>query len=203
MNMPNTTVRILGAALTLSLLVIDALSYKTWNLSNEVEELTETPPRSDFSPDSESRPQWPENFDPWSGNWDPTGQFTAARKRMDAMMQAMLPGNSIFSHHGFGLSPSSPKVSVIDEEDEYRIVVDMVSGQEVEVNTEMENGVLTISGKINSHSENSSGNVYGRSHATAQFSQSMTLPEPVDESAMKIDQRDDEIVIIIPKLNNS
>jgi HSP20 family molecular chaperone IbpA len=194
--------RLLGATLAVCVLVIAVLSYNTWDLSKEVSALKAAPP----SPATRLAPQtiapWPDNFDPWSGNWDPGGHFEAARKRMEAMMSNMLPGKSIFSHQGFGLSPAYPRVSMSDTEDEYRITVDVHDGQEVELNTTFENNVLTISGIVKSSSEDNDNNRYSVSHSSARFSQTMTLPDPVDESAMTIDKDDEEIVVVLPKLKD-
>lgn len=200
----NNKLRALGACVAACILIIAALSYNTWNLSKEVEALKAAPPAAAVSPKS-SPPlssTWPDNFDPWTGNWDPSGQFEAARKRMDEMMRSMLPGNSIFSNQGFGLSPASPRVSMTDNENEYRVVVEVHGGQDVELNTKVENDVLTISGVVNSSAQKKGSDATGISHSSARFSQSMTLPEPVDESAMTVDQNDEEIVVILPKINN-
>ncbi len=150
-------VSILSASVVVCILIIGGLSYNTWNLSKEVEAIKTSPPSATL--DSGLTPQlvapWPDNFDPRSGNWDPTGQFEAARKRMDEIMGSMLPGNSIFSNQGFGLSPASPRVLMKETEDEYRIVVDVRGGQDVELNTNLEDGVLTISGVVNNSSQES------------------------------------------------
>lgn len=193
--------RFLSASVAVCILIIAVLSYNTWNLSKEVETIKAAQPAAtlDSASTSPLAEPWPDSFDPWSGNWDPTGQFEAARKRMDTLMGSMLPGNSIFSNQGFGLSPASPRVLMKETEDEYLVVVDVHGGQNVELDTQLKSGVLTISGVVNSSSNDEGTNAYAMSHSSARFSQSMTLPEAIDEAAMTVDQSDDEIVIVIPK----
>lgn len=198
----HSRIRLLGASVTVCILIIAVLSYNTWNLSKEVDALEVAPPLAEIGSASKLVPSWPDDFDPWSGNWDPTGQFEAARKSMDAMMNGMLPGNSIFSNQGFGLSPASPSISMFDTDDEYRIVVDVQGGPDIELNTQLEDDVLTISGVVNSATEDKASSAYGISHSSAWFSQSMTLPDPVDESSMTVDQSGEKIVVILPKLDN-
>lgn len=192
--------RLLGGSVLACILIIAVLSYGIWNLSKEVDQLKTAAPSAATISAPQSVAPWPDNFDPWSGNWDPTGQFEAARKRMDQMMSRMLPGNSIFSNQGFGLSPASPRISMTDAEDEYRIVVNVQGEQDIELNTTLEDGILTISGVVNSSTNDNGPNAYGMSHSSARFSQSVTLSDPVDEAAMTVDQNDEEIVVVVPKL---
>ena len=180
-------------------ILIGSLSHYIWTLNNKVESL-QTQSSSGAPMLQPSLPEpWPKDWDPWKDPWNSSGNFSALQKRMDEMMNRMMPGQSIFSNRGFGLSQSSPMVTMTESSNEYKVVVTVPEGQEVELNTELTDGVLKISGKVKKSSEESSGGFSAHSQSTSQFSQSMTLGEAINESAMKTEHNENEIVIRIPK----
>jgi len=197
-----TKVKWLSVAIVICLIVMGFLGYFTWNLNQKVEGLQARTSADVQIPIAQLPDPWPKNWDPWSDNWDSSGQFSDLQKQMDDLMNRMLPGHSIFSNQGFGLSQSSPKISMDETGEEYIVVVTVPEGEEVELNTELSENTLKIFGKVKNTSENNNGDFFGRSMSTSQFSQSMTLSEPVDESGMTIDQEDTKIVITIPKRGN-
>ncbi len=146
-------------------------------------------------------------IDPWAtmaiDPFDMDKTFMQMQKHMDEMMNRMQPGRSIFSQHGFGFSTSVPVVNMTEKPDKYEVVVTVPQGKEVELNTEIENNRLIISGRTKTSSENNSADVYSKSVSSSQFSQSVTLDKPVDESAMKTEKHGKELVITIPKVRHS
>jgi len=189
-----TRVKCLSVSMVICLVLIGALSYYAWNLNQKIEILQTQVSAGVRVPD-----RWPKDWDPWSDDWDSSGQFSDLQKQMDDLMNRMLPGQSIFNSQGFGLSQSSPRISINETGKEYTIVVTVPEGQEVELNTELSDKTLKIFGKVSNASQNNGGDVFGRSLSTSQFSQSVTLPEPVVESGLTVDQKKGEIVITIPK----
>jgi len=220
-----------GFVIALSLVLIIALGIYGWKLNQKVDQLTvqaqenthkqiidkQVLPRVPVAKNIAQAPNKPavkslpnsvqDRWDPWAGiAADPLNideAFAQMQKRMDEMMNRMQPGRSIFNHHGFGLSTSTPKVNMTESADEYKVVVTVPQGQEMELNTTLENNRLIISGKTKRSSENNSADGFSKSVSSSQFSQSMTLAEPVNESAMTTEKQGEDIVIIIPKASHS
>lgn len=186
----NTGIKWLGLVLGLCVIAIALESYYLWNLRHKVE--TQNNPTFSAA--------WPKNWNPWSDNWDPTGQIAQLQQQMNNLMNQMSPGHSIFSQQGFGLSPSSPQITMHDGSKQYKVVVQVPKGEDVEINTNLSDNRLTIHGKVRQSTKQQSGNALGQELAVSQFSQTMTLPDPVDESKMKVKQDDNQIVITVPKV---
>jgi len=139
-------------------------------------------------------------------NWDPNGQFAQMEKRMDDIMRQMMPNDPMlsqngFSQLGFGLSPSSPEVTMNEDTDQYKVVVKVPKGENMQLNTDLADNTLTISGKVESNAkeDDNSGKLIGQAESMSEFSQSITLDHPVDEAGMKVDRSGDDVVITIPK----
>ncbi len=181
------------------LILIGALGHYIWVLNKSLESLQSQTNSQEQLIQPPLITPWPKDWDPWKDPWNSSEDFSALQKNMDEMMNRMMPGQSIFSNRGFGLSLSSPQVKMTESSDEYKIVVTIPEGQEVELNTELTDGVLKISGKVKRSSEDNSGDVFAHLHSTSQFSQSVTLTKAVDDSAMKTEHNENEIVIRIPK----
>ncbi len=223
----------LGLAMALGLFLIIALGMYSWNLNQKVAQLQSQSPMQTRELTQQSRtvqklpsakvvtqvtPQVQQTpavkvpsvdplADPWatiaSDPFDVDKAFMQMQKHMDEMMSRMQPGRSIFSQHGFGFSNSVPIVNMTEKPDKYEVVVSVPQGQEVELNTEIENNRLIISGRTKNSSENNSADVYSKSVSSSQFSQSVTLEKPVDEAAMKTEKNGKELVITIPKVRHS
>lgn len=194
---PESKVTWLSVTVLACALVIGGLGYYSWSLHRQVEARSSNaamPAVSMMTPGQSG-------FDPFAGMWDPNGQFAQMRKHMDELMQQMMPGDPLFSQHGFGLSPSSPEVSLDEDSDGYTVVVKVPEGEDVELNTSLDDNRLTISGEVQSAAEDddAAGNIVGRARSISQFSQTITLAEPVDESGLQVDRKGEEIVITIPK----
>ena len=187
----NTKNKWLGALLGLCIVAIGIESYYLWSINKRVK-TTDTQNLS---------ASWPNTWNPWSDNRDPSGQFMQLQKQMNKMMSQMAPGNSIFSHQGFGLSPSSPKISMQDEADQYRVTVQVPKGEDVEVNTNLTGNQLTISGKVKQTQQKQTNSFHGQSLAVSQFSQTMDFPAPIDDSGVKVKHKHNEIVITVPKVS--
>lgn len=161
--------------------------------------LVASPPQFFTRPDTNLHYR-PDDRDPWANRRGSYRHFSELQKRIDEMMNSMAPGNSIFSNQGFGLSPSSPKITMDESADKYTFFVAVPEGQEVELNTELTGNIFKITGRVRNRLENSSEGMMSRSMSSSQFSQSITLSELIDESGMVIDHKDKEIIITIPKI---
>jgi len=188
----------LSVSLMVCAVVVGGLGWYTWTLHQQMGRLNASAaplPGTTAAPNKGSR-----HFDPFTDAWDPNGQFAQMQKHMDELMQQMMPGDPLFSQHGFGLSPSSPEVRLDEDSDAYTVVVKVPKGEDLSLNTTLDDNQLTISGEVKDTSDDrSSGNFVGHAQSISQFSQTITLAEPVDEAGMQVDNKGKDIVITIPK----
>jgi HSP20 family molecular chaperone IbpA len=178
-------------------MTIGALGYYALDLRQEIGEMQ-------ANAATDQQPAM--SMTPLAKNWDPNGQFAQMEKRMDDIMRQMMPNDPLlsqsgFSQLGFGLSPASPEVTMDEDSDEYKVIVKVPKGEDMQLNTDLADNTLTISGKVQSTTgeDDASGKLLGQAESLSQFSQTITLDQPVDEAGMKIDRNGDDIVITIPK----
>lgn len=200
----NTKIKLLRIIVGLCLVLICWLSYHSWQLSKQLQQLPQAAAINP-SPFGSVPDPWPRGWDPGSNIWDPSGRFSDLQKMMDDMMNNMSPGSSVFNNQGFGFSQSSPRITMEESANEFTVLVSVPNGQEVELNTELTDNRLKISGKVNNKSEEKSNGLFGGSQSfntlsSSRFSQTMTLPGEIDEAGMTIDHGESEISIRIPKV---
>lgn len=144
---------------------------------------------------------------PWRNDWPgfmmPGSGYTEMQKRMDELMNSMTRGFPFFNQNdfGFGFMAGGPAISMTEDSQAYLVTIQIPEGQNVELETEISNKTLIISGSVKSEQEEAGvAGFNSRSMQESRFSQSMYLSEDIDEEAMAIERNDEEIVISIPKL---
>jgi len=143
--------------------------------------------------------------DPFARNWpgfmDPGGQIAEMQRRMDELMNSMTQGFPFFNQQdfGFGFIDSGPTIRMTEDSESYQVSIEVPEGQEVELNTELNNNTLVVSGSVRNEREESSSGLSSRSMQESRFSQSVYLPGPIDASAMRVEQEDTQIVVTVPK----
>lgn len=197
-----TQVKWLSCAVVICLALISLIGIYTWQLNKKLSQF-EVAAAASLEPSPAPLADFIEPevrvLDPWSNDWSQLSPFTDLQQRMDRMMERMNFGFSTIDDFGLGLSSSSPEITMEETDEEYKVVVSVPEGQEVELNTELSDGVLTVSGTVKNQTENMFGPSLGRAMSTSQFSQSMTFSSQVDESGLVVDHADGEIVVRVPK----
>lgn len=139
--------------------------------------------------------------DSWASVADPSGDFMRMQKQMNRMMSQLARDDSIFSLQGFGLSPASPRITLEDDTAQYKVVVNVPKGENVEVDTNLTGNQLTIDGKVSQTEKQQAGNTQGQSLAISQFSQTLSFPQQIDASQVKVTRDGNDVVITVPKLS--
>lgn len=103
--------------------------------------------------------------------------------------------NSLLSHSQKG---SSPTIDFDETDNAYIVTVNMPQGERVELNTNISGRVFTVSGKVISTSSDKNA----KFHSSRQFSQTLTLQSPIDETKMTSEQDNQTITITLPKLTS-
>lgn len=76
----------------------------------------------------------------------------------------------------------------------------MLEGEEVELNTEISDGVLSVSGKVKRSDTSSRNSQFSRLQFSSEFSRTFLLDKPVDQAAMEVINEKGKTIIRLPKL---
>ena len=155
---------------------------------------------------SSPAPSIPPNYDAWNRNV--FAQFARMQQQMDAMMNAafqnfgaadpfadMIGGGSL----GSGL-PAGGTVRIQDQPDAYVIHARMPADELKNVHVSVDNDRLL---KLSSEAASSTNGQGMQSQQRSEFTQMLTLPGPVRSKDMKIDQKNGELQITLPKENGA
>lgn len=191
----DTKVKWLGGLLGLCVIAIAVESYYLWGV--EKSSINKSIKADNGLTFSTTLPKLP---NPWFGSWDPNGQLSQMQQQIDKLMGQMSTANSMFDQQRFGPATATLNISMKDEADMYKVVVDVPKGEKVEINTNLSGNKLTIDGEVKQTNERQSNNAREQSLSVSQFSQTMQFPEPVKDSGVKIQRNDNQIVITVPKV---
>ncbi|OGT71058.1 MAG: hypothetical protein A3H44_12450 [Gammaproteobacteria bacterium RIFCSPLOWO2_02_FULL_57_10] len=215
--MKDTKTLLIAGVAALSLLSTGALAVYSWTLHREVSELrgdndTGRDILQKLEQTAEQRAEAERQmslFGPWTSmgfGTDPFQRLQQMQQQMDQLFNGM-PGSSMnFSLNGpggfsaFSSTMRQPEIAVEESDEEYRVVIAVADGSEVELSTELEDNTLSISAQVRSEITNSNGGFQSSSTSVSQFSRSITLDEPVDATGMQTEKSNEEIVIRIPKI---
>ncbi|MFA6243196.1 MAG: Hsp20/alpha crystallin family protein [Candidatus Hydrogenedentales bacterium] len=142
-------------------------------------------------------------FDP--GNWDPFQEMAQMRQQMDQLFNQSMGRFKDSPRFGNLAQPStivsSPNIDMTDEGDKYVIKIDMPGADQSDIQVEIKDQTLTVTGKRDQTvSQQKDGHVLRQERVSGQFRRSMPLPELVDESGMKSSYKDGVYTVILPKL---
>lgn len=144
--------------------------------------------------------------------------FTMMRRMMDDMDRMF---ENVGIGRGLGLSPWrafdeldeltqlpalaqatnlwTPPLEVFERGNDLVVRADLPGLSRDDVNVEVDNGVLTISGERRAEQEESRGGVYRSERSYGAFSRSVALPEGVNEEQVKATFKDGVLDVTIPK----
>ena len=207
---------LVAAVAAASLLATVALGVYTWHLHGQLNQVSgaadETSIKTelldkfeDVQDQNATNSQLASPLDPFAGfAGDPFATMQQMQQQMDELFKSATGGSSFsFGGNGFGrvFSPlQQPEINVEESDDEYRIVISVAKGTDVDLSTDLENNTLSISAEVRSEQHASNGGMQSSSTSMSQFSRSIMLDEPVDATGMQTRKSDDEIVISIPKV---
>ena len=198
-----------------SVLVITlaGFGWSHWRLSNELQALRGDEPsanpalleRLEEMAEEQSRPRGPAslfdpNFDPFGASLfgsDPFARLQQMQSQMDQLFNNM---NSSFGFSGFSAAFQQPQIAVEESDKEFRVVITLAEGSEVELETALEDTTLSISAQVRTHVQDSRAGLQTSSTSVSQFARDIDLGEPVNAAGMRTEKSEREIVITVPKL---
>lgn len=132
-------------------------------------------------------------WDPFSiTRWDPFGELASMRREMDRL----------FSRLGIGereaTAPWLPQVDVKTSDREMVVYAELPGLKREEINVEVSEGLLTISGERRSESEKSGEGWLMRERSYGSFARSLALPEGAEPEKITADYQDGVLEIHVP-----
>lgn len=137
--------------------------------------------------------------------------FAQMQQRMDQLFGRAGSDPFLFNFGNFGLNGmglgaglgNAPPAQIEVEEstDEYRVVISLAEGSDVELATELDNNTLSISAQVRTEVQNSGNGRALSSTSMSHFSRAIPFNSPVDATGMQTEKSDSEVVIRIPKLS--
>lgn len=108
--------------------------------------------------------------------------------------------SSLEEGSGDVLSDFKPAVNTREGKDAYHVDVDLPGVKKEDISVDVENNVLTVSGKREVKSEVKEEDYYRVESSFGKFQRSFTLPEKVDVENIRAACEDGVLEVVIPKL---
>ena len=130
--------------------------------------------------------------------WEPVRELNTLQSEMNRLFNTLFdapaPGDG-----GGGLRRWIPAMDLVETEEDFVLRADLPGLSEGDVNIELEDNVLTVSGERKSEHEERKEGYYRVERASGSFSRSLTLPEGVDPSGIKASFDRGVLEVRIPK----
>jgi len=130
--------------------------------------------------------------------WEPARELQSLQHEMNRLFGTFFdsptgPGN------GGTLSRWIPAMDLVEEGDHYVLRADLPGVREEDVNVEVEDGVLTVSGQRKSEHQQRKEGYYRIERASGAFSRSLTLPKGVNADSVEARFDSGVLEVRIPK----
>lgn len=134
--------------------------------------------------------------------WDPTRELDSLQGEMNRLFSDFFdtPAPAGKSNGGNGGQRRwIPPMDLVETRDHFVLKADLPGMTETDVNVELENNVLTISGQRKTEHEERHEGYYRLERATGAFSRSLSLPEGIDAEAVEAAFDNGVLTVRIPK----
>jgi HSP20 family protein len=134
--------------------------------------------------------------------WDPTRELDSLQGEMNRLFSSFFdtPSAAKGGNGGNGASRRwIPAMDLVETQDDFVLKADLPGMSEGDVNVELENNVLTISGERRTEHEEQHEGYYRLERATGAFSRALSLPEGIDAGAVTAAFENGVLTVRIPK----
>ncbi len=114
--------------------------------------------------------------------WEPLRELSSLQTEMNRLFNAAFEGPT--GGNGGGARRWTPAMDLLETEDEFVLRADLPGLSESDVNIELEDNVLTVSGERKTEHEEKREGFYRMERAYGSFSRSLTLPKGIDPEAV-------------------
>jgi HSP20 family protein len=134
--------------------------------------------------------------------WDPVREIDSLQGEMNRLFSTFFDTPTTRSGAGNGGAASRrwlPAMDLIETDEHFVLKADLPGMTQDDVNIEVENNVLTVSGERKTEHEAKHEGYYRLERATGAFSRSLTLPEGIDPEAVTATFDNGVLEVRIPK----
>jgi HSP20 family protein len=130
--------------------------------------------------------------------WEPARELQSIQQEMNRLFGSFFdapvtPGNGGTQRRWI------PAMDLVEEDKDYVLRADLPGLSEKDVNVEVEDNVLTISGERTTEHEERKGGFRRVERASGSFSRSLTLPDGIDPDSVKASFDNGVLEVHIPK----
>ncbi|HEY8765613.1 MAG TPA: Hsp20/alpha crystallin family protein [Solirubrobacteraceae bacterium] len=132
--------------------------------------------------------------------WEPVRELNSIQNEMNRLFNTFFdsPANTS-SREGHTLQRWIPPMDLVETENDFVLRADLPGLAEGDVNIELENNVLTLSGERKAEHEERKEGYYRVERSSGTFSRSLTLPDGVDPEAISAHFERGVLEVRIPK----
>ncbi|MEA2160213.1 MAG: hypothetical protein QOD66_2593 [Solirubrobacteraceae bacterium] len=132
--------------------------------------------------------------------WEPVRELNSIQNEMNRLFNTFFdsPANTS-NRQGHTLQRWIPPMDLVETESDFVLRADLPGLAEGDVNIELENNVLTLSGERKAEHEEHKEGYYRVERSSGTFSRSLTLPDGVDPDAVRAHFERGVLEVRIPK----
>jgi HSP20 family protein len=130
--------------------------------------------------------------------WEPLREFTTLQNEMNRLFNTAFDAPST-GNNGGTLRRWMPAMDLVETDDHFVLRADLPGLSENDVNIEVEDRVLTVSGERKSEHETQKEGYHRVERAFGTFSRSLTLPEGINPEAVEANFDRGVLEVRIPK----
>jgi HSP20 family protein len=129
--------------------------------------------------------------------WEPLRELTSLQNEMNRLFSTAFDAPS--NGNGSALRRWMPAMDLVETDDHFVLTADLPGMTEADVNIEVDDRVLTVSGERKANHEASQDGYHRVERAFGSFSRSLTLPKGVNAEAVEANFEHGVLEIRIPK----
>ena len=129
----------------------------------------------------------------------PAGQLATLQSDMARLMNSVFSGQPLGGNGGTGVSSWLPPVDIQETEDSLVLSFDLPGMKEDEIQVELDDNVLTVSGQRERQQERKEDSYYRFERRFGQFSRSVALPAGVNDDSIQAKYENGVLEIRVPK----
>ena len=116
--------------------------------------------------------------------WQPVRELNTIQNEMNRLFDTLFDAPAPANGGALGARRWIPAMDLVETEDDFVLRADLPGLSEGDVNVELDDNVLTVSGERKAEHEERKEGYYRVERASGSFSRSLTLPEGVDADAV-------------------
>jgi len=129
--------------------------------------------------------------------WEPFGEMDSLFNRLMPSMLSRWPGR-LGTPNG-GTVEWSPSANISETDKEYLIRAELPAVKKEDVKVTVDDGMITIEGERKQQKEDKNEKLHRIESFYGHFTRSFSLPESVNESAIRCESKDGVLTVHIPK----